>query len=101
MFWIRYSPSKLNFSKLVISQIEQAFQGGYDPALELAKQGGQKRHMTDAIDEGDVGNGTLTVHLRRMEQDILDRIIHGDETGHYYMILGCKVSLFICPRIAY
>lgn len=92
----------MDFSKLVISQIEQAFQGGYDPALELAKQGGHpsgKGHTTDATDEVDFGNGTLAVHLRRMEQDILDRIIHGDETGHYYMVLGCKVSLFICPRL--
>ena len=57
--------------------------------------------MADATDEVDVRNGTLEVHLRRMEQDTLDRIIHGDEIGHYYMILGCKVSLFPCPRIAY
>lgn len=40
--------------------------------------------MTDAV-EVDVE------HLRRKEQDVLDRIIHGAESGHYYMILGCKV----------
>jgi hypothetical protein len=95
---------KLKLPELVISQIEQAFQGGYDPALELAVQGGRpsgKRHMTDARDDVDDGNATLTVHLRRKEQDILDRIIHGDEIGHYYMILGCKVALFICSCITY
>jgi hypothetical protein len=89
-------------SKLVIAQIEQAFQGGYDPALELAVHAGHSsngnRHMTDVADETNVGHGPWTVHLRRKEQDIVDRIIHGDESGHYFMILGCKVLLFHhCP----
>ena len=49
--------------------------------------------MTDAVDEVDVGDSSWTEHLRRKEQDTLDRIVHGAETGHYYMILGSKVSL--------
>ena len=49
--------------------------------------------MTDAVDEVDVGDSSWTKHLRRKEQDTLDRIVHGAETGHYYMILGSKVSL--------
>jgi hypothetical protein len=55
--------------------------------------------MVGATDEADVQNGTLTVHLRRKEQDVLDRIIHGDETGHYFMILGCKVTLSLIPTL--
>ena len=53
--------------------------------------------MTDAVDDlGSQGeNGHWTEHLRRKEQDFIDRIIHGAETGHYFMILGCKVSLYL------
>ena len=61
-----------------------------------AKDSSENRRMTDAVDEVDVGHGSWTKHLRRKEQDTLDRIIHGAETGHYYMILGCKVSLRFC-----
>ena len=55
--------------------------------------------MTDAVDGVDAGHGSWTEHLRRKEQDTLDRIIHGAETGHYYMILGCKVSLSLFTLI--
>ena len=82
---------------LNVMQIEQAFQGGYDPALELAvhaKKSLDDRHMADTTDE--VAN-----HMRRKEQDIIDRIIHGDESGRYFMILGCKVSpLWLCSCAA-
>lgn len=53
----------------------------------------KNRHVTDADDEVDVKHDSWTKRLRRKEQDTLDRIIHGDETSHYYMILGCKVCL--------
>ena len=54
--------------------------------------------MTDTKDENSYG----TEHLRRKEQDFLDRIIHGSETGHYFMILGCKVCLhLLCLHNAY
>ncbi|KAH9996647.1 hypothetical protein BJV74DRAFT_877369 [Russula compacta] len=81
------------YKKSVLDKIEQAFEGGYDPALELvlhAKNSLENRHVADAIDEVDVGHGSWTNHLRRKEQDTLDRIIHGAETGHYFIILGCK-----------
>lgn len=32
--------------------------------------------------------------LRRKEQDIIDHIIHGHEPGHYFMLLGPKVSFY-------
>ena len=53
--------------------------------------------MTDAIDELEVPgeNGHWTDHLRRKEQDFVERVIHGVETGHYFMILGCKVPLYL------
>jgi hypothetical protein len=83
---------------LIPAQIGQVFQGlgGYDPALELvvhAKKSMRSRHMKDAIDELEVlgEDGPWTERLRRKEQDFLERVIHGVETGHYFMILGCKV----------
>jgi hypothetical protein len=85
-----FGPPGLRSPILMIAQIEQAFQGGYDPALELAVHGKkslENRNRTDAIDG-------IDEHLRRKEQDIVDRIIHGAEVGHYFMILGCKVTAF-------
>ncbi|KAH9988026.1 hypothetical protein BJV77DRAFT_1061486 [Russula vinacea] len=71
------------YKKNVLDKIELAFQGGYDPALELVVHA-KNRNVTDSDDEGH------TKRLRRKEQDTLDHIIHGEETGYYYMILGCK-----------
>ncbi len=39
--------------------------------------------------------------LRRDEQDRVDRIIHGEEPGHYFMLLGPKARfLFALPKIS-
>ncbi|KAI0057888.1 hypothetical protein BV25DRAFT_1811633 [Artomyces pyxidatus] len=81
------------YKKNVLDKIETAFKGGYDPALELAvhaKRAAETRQFSEAIDELEIEDGPWTQHLRRKEQDILDRIIHGAETGHYFMLLGCK-----------
>ncbi|KAI0036151.1 hypothetical protein K488DRAFT_76181 [Vararia minispora EC-137] len=81
------------YKKKVLDKIEQAFEGGYDPALELvvhSKLQGTDRQLPEAIDELDIEEGPWTEHLRRREQDILDKIIHGIETGHYFMLLGSK-----------
>ncbi|KAA1470590.1 hypothetical protein DENSPDRAFT_775133 [Dentipellis sp. KUC8613] len=81
------------YKKNVLDKIEEAFKGGYDPALELAvhsKRSAEERVLSEAIDELEVEDGPWTQHLRRKEQDILDRIIHGAETGHYFMLLGSK-----------
>ena len=74
-------------------QIEHAFAPGYDPALELATHHKKTNNSTvsAAIEDLELEDGPWTEHLRRKEQDILDRIIHGAETGHYFMLLGCKV----------
>lgn len=47
--------------------------------------------MADAVDEVGIGHDTRTDYLRRKEQDTVYRIIHGVDTGHYHLILGCKV----------
>ncbi|KAI0276262.1 hypothetical protein BGY98DRAFT_986616 [Russula aff. rugulosa BPL654] len=81
------------YKKSVLDKIEQAFQGGYDPALELAvyaRKSSENRPTADAVDEGGVGHDTWTDHLRREEQETVYRIIHGEDTGHYHLIFGCK-----------
>lgn len=36
-------------------------------------------------------DGPWTQHLRRKEQDWIDRIVQGHEPGHYFVLLGPKV----------
>ncbi|TDL23030.1 hypothetical protein BD410DRAFT_769446 [Rickenella mellea] len=69
------------YKRNVLNKIERAFDAGYDPALELVAYG-KARHSPDE-DES-------TLHLRRTEQDVVDRIVQGREIGHYFMLLGAK-----------
>ncbi|EJT96744.1 hypothetical protein DACRYDRAFT_92062 [Dacryopinax primogenitus] len=59
----------------VLYKIALAFSPGYDPALELAN------HSAGIHPNG---------HVRRREQDLVDRIMSGEEKGHYYLLLGPK-----------
>ncbi|GJJ08463.1 hypothetical protein Clacol_002681 [Clathrus columnatus] len=68
----------------VLFKIEKAFAPGYDPALELARQS-KHRHP-------EMGEEPTSDCLRRKEQDIIDRIIHGEGNGRYYVLIGCKGS---------
>lgn len=72
-----------------------AFAPGYDPALELATHATttkKKKIDTEGIDKLDFDlDGPWTEHLRRREQDMIDRIVRGAEGGHYFMLLGPKV----------
>ena len=67
--------------------MEQAFAAGYDPALEVAKRA---KSRLDHEESSDIVDHELA-HLRRKEQDLIDRIVSGEETGHYWMLLGPKV----------
>lgn len=91
MFWTRsvlaYSFDNFNGN---CEKIEAAFQAGYDPALELATNH-TANHSLDLIFTGDE---PWTHDIRRKEQDVIDRIIHGEESGHYFMFLGPKVGAF-------
>lgn len=40
-----------------------------------------------------------TENLRRKEQDLIDRIMHGQEPGHYFVLLGPKVRTFDCLSV--
>lgn len=77
------------YKKNVLDKIELAFAAGYDPALELASHGKQRDPNTPEELDWDM-DGPWTQHLRRKEQDLVDRIVHGAETGHYFMLLGPK-----------
>lgn len=87
--------------------------GGYDPVLELekaAQHGGTQAAATIQGEDQEMTSSEPDERIRRVEQDIIDRIIKGQDKGHYYLLLGpkgCgKTSMIIqavCPflRFAY
>lgn len=72
-------------------QIEEAFAAGYDPALELATHQTKKAPTEGLGNELNFDEAPWTENLRRKEQDWIDRIVTGQEPGHYFMLLGPKV----------
>jgi hypothetical protein len=78
--------------------MEDAFNPGYDPALELAihsakargrvQQDGQRPDLELEIGDPE----PWTQYLRRKEQNVIDLIVKGEESGHYYVLLGAKVT---------
>ncbi|KAG6813513.1 hypothetical protein H0H92_010217 [Tricholoma furcatifolium] len=81
------------YKKRVLDKIEESFAAGYDPALELATHQTKRSASTDVDDrygELEFDGQPWTENLRRKEQDTIDRIIHGKEPGHYFMLLGPK-----------
>ncbi|EIW54461.1 uncharacterized protein TRAVEDRAFT_66816 [Trametes versicolor FP-101664 SS1] len=82
------------YKENVLWKIEKAFAAGYDPALELAKNAIKRPNEAVAVVAGEELEwdleGPWTQHLRRSEQDLIDRIIKGQEVGHYFILLGPK-----------
>ncbi|KAF8806546.1 hypothetical protein BYT27DRAFT_7233914 [Phlegmacium glaucopus] len=78
----------------VLNKMEDAFAAGYDPALELAKVHTPRGSDSDGEDiDASFGNqGPWIENLRRKEQDTIDHIVHGEESGHYFTLLGPKGS---------
>uniref|UniRef100_A0A0W0F152 AAA protein C-terminal winged helix domain-containing protein n=1 Tax=Moniliophthora roreri TaxID=221103 RepID=A0A0W0F152_MONRR len=74
------------YKKSVLDKIELAFAPGYDPAMEVATN--YLKNSTSSEDE----EAPWTNHFRRIEQDLIDRIITGEEHGHYFVLLGPKGS---------
>jgi len=59
----------------------------------LAKTHTPRRASTeDPHDPTFVDDRLPIENLRRKEQNIIDHIVHGQESGHYFMLLGPKVS---------
>ena len=78
--------------------MEDAFAAGYDPALELATH--QTKRSAVEEETGDLEfdeEAPWTENLRRKEQDTIDRIVQGQEPGHYFVLLGPKVLLRLLP----
>ncbi|KAK2463130.1 hypothetical protein APHAL10511_004785 [Amanita phalloides] len=67
----------------VLNKVEKAFAPGYDPALELATHHTKRPRRSS-------GEVPWILNPRHKEQDTIDRIVHGLETGHYYILLGSK-----------
>ncbi|GJN92107.1 hypothetical protein Rhopal_005136-T1 [Rhodotorula paludigena] len=63
----------------VLRKIERAFARGYDPVLELAR-------ATARESDGTVRKG----RVRRKEQDYIDKVINGEISGEYLLIMGPK-----------
>ncbi|KAJ3936992.1 MAG: hypothetical protein NXY57DRAFT_983294 [Lentinula lateritia] len=79
------------YKKNVLDKIELAFEPGYDPALEVARHY-DTTHKDAALGLEDPDSVPWTEHLRRREQDRIDRMVKGEEVGHYYVLLGPKGS---------
>lgn len=80
-----------------------AFEAGYDPVLELGKyQQRKKKTALPELDPADPAGGAtsndedpeedeeIPTHILRKEQPIVDRIVRGEETGSYWLIIGSK-----------
>ena len=53
----------------------------------------------DDSDELDWAQESWTQHVRRTEQDLIERVIQGNEAGHYFVVLGPKVGMTF-PSVA-
>ncbi|KAJ3815817.1 hypothetical protein F5876DRAFT_71596 [Lentinula aff. lateritia] len=80
------------YKKNVLDKIELAFEPGYDPALEVARHYDTTHKDAAALGLEDPDSVPWTEHLRRREQDRIDRMVKGEEVGHYYVLLGPKGS---------
>ncbi|GAA5858845.1 hypothetical protein JCM8547_005010 [Rhodosporidiobolus lusitaniae] len=69
-YWYKYD---------VLRKMERAFAPGYDPVLELASAASRES-------DGTVPKG----RVRRKEQDYIDKIINGEITGEYLLMMGPK-----------
>ncbi|GAA6059373.1 hypothetical protein JCM10212_003271 [Sporobolomyces blumeae] len=63
----------------VLRKMERAFTKGYDPALELATA--SKFEADGTVKKG---------RIRRKEQDYVDKVMNGEVTGEYLLLLGPK-----------
>lgn len=74
--------------------MEKAFEPGADPALTLANQGIKSEHHNTALTtyEEELESLGNVSSVRRQEQDLIDSMIHGKEHGHYFLVMGPKVS---------
>jgi len=73
--------------------MEEAFSPGYDPVLELVTHSTKMQRLAEQKNKERGDSEPWTQHLRRKDQDIIDPIVKGVETGRYYVLLSAKVML--------
>ncbi|EMD35604.1 hypothetical protein CERSUDRAFT_53542 [Gelatoporia subvermispora B] len=80
------------YGRNVLNKIERAFAPGYDAAFDRAHYARKDdvRRLSQAF--SDSAEFPWTKHMRRKEQEYIDRIIQGKEPGLYFMLLGPKGS---------
>lgn len=95
---VRHSLSLSLLSRTLVSDAWLPFVGereqGYDPAIDLTTTKTRRTHLhrrssdAEGDDKGEEG------HIVREEQEIVDRIVRGEESGSYFMLMGSKVRSF-------
>jgi hypothetical protein len=80
--------------------MEGAFAAGYDPALEVGKLHHRKHqeHHPGSIfeyemqedDDKDGDEDKIHPRIVRPEQDLVDKIVRGENVGNYWILMGCK-----------
>lgn len=75
----------------------RAFSFGEESGLDLAMRIKQRDHAAMLANGWDVG-GRWDQHIHREGQEGIDRIVQGQETGEYFMVLGPKVRNLSPPR---
>ena len=91
-FWLNLKRAAI----YLLFQIEEAFSAGYDPALELARRAKQHEVAQDEQNRPPWDtDASWNETLRRNDQDQIDRILHGEDVGHYFLLLGPKVRIRI------
>ncbi|KAI0072420.1 hypothetical protein K474DRAFT_1711624 [Panus rudis PR-1116 ss-1] len=78
------------YKKNVLDKIETAFSAGYEPALELANHSTPRDPDIPQGLDCDMEEPWIRHLPRREDQDRINRIVHGKEVGHYFLILGPK-----------
>ena len=75
-------------------QIEEAFSAGYDPVMKLYIRARCQEDFYWHLDGEAVpwGHWDDIPRLRRQDQDQINRILHGEDVGCYFLMLGPKVS---------
>lgn len=69
--------------------------GGYDPVMELEKASHAPAAHRSTTLEGkkqEDRDNEPEEHIQRREQHLINKIMRGEEKGHYYLILGPKGS---------
>lgn len=77
------------YKHLVLQKMEKAFKPG-DPVLERVGRGDSTQAETEVPFDPDYSDSRSRYWVTRPEQKIIDDIVHGKATQHYYLLIGEK-----------